>query len=69
MLALPFGIALGRWIWRVTIDDIGLVEHIVVPGAVLAGVVLLAVAVGCSSRRSRRRAIARGSAGSDLRVE
>ena len=46
VLALPLGIALGRWIWRLTIADLGLVEHIVVPGAVLAGVALLAVAVG-----------------------
>ena len=63
------GIALGRWIWRLTIDEIGLVEHIVVPGTVLAGVGLLAVAVGLVVSSIQAARIARGSVGSDLRVE
>jgi hypothetical protein len=69
VFALPFGIALGRWIWRVTIDDIGLVEHIVVPGAVLAGVVLVAATLGLLVSSIPAARIARGSVARELRVE
>jgi hypothetical protein len=69
VLALPFGIAVGRWIWRLTIADLGLVEHIVVPVAVLVGVVLVAVAVGVLVASIPAARIARGSVGSALRVE
>jgi hypothetical protein len=69
VLALPLGIALGRWMWRLTIEDLGLVEHIVVPGAAVAGVVLLAVALGLLISSIPAARIARESVASHLRVE
>lgn len=44
-LAAPIGIALGRWMWGLTVDDIGLVDEPVVSIAAIGGLVLVAVFV------------------------
>jgi len=69
VLAVPLGVALGRAVWRVTIDDIGLVERIVVPTAAVGGVVAAAVITGLLVSATPALWVARRSVTGQLRVE
>jgi hypothetical protein len=69
LLALPLGIALGRLVWRLTIDDIGLVNRPVVSIAALAGVVVAAALTALLVSALPGARIAFRPAGRQLRVE
>ena len=69
VLAVPLGVALGRAVWRATIDDIGLVERIVVPTVAVGGVVAAAVITGLLVSATPALWVARRSVTGQLRVE
>jgi len=69
VLAIPIGIAIGRWTWGLTVDDIGLVDRPVVSIAAVGGVIAatLVVAVLVSAIPASRLAFR--SVADELRVE
>ena len=47
VVGVPLGVAAGRVIWRDAADGIGVVDHSIVPGLVVAGVAVGAVVIAC----------------------
>jgi hypothetical protein len=58
-LAVPAGVALGRWTWRLLADQISVVPRAVVPGlvvlAVVPGAILIANAIAAVPGRTASR--------------
>ena len=69
LLAIPCGIVVGRWAWRLTVDNVGLVDRPVASIVAISGIAIAAAVVGLAvSALSAARSTIR-SAGGQLRVD